>query len=188
MLEALAFLLVAPALLYCAVRVISSDNLVHTVLWLALTLGATSVVFLLLSAPFLAGIQIILYTGGILTLMLFGVMLTHRDQGFTTVPNPVTSGRGARARVVAAFSFVTVALALLLGGVPDAAPFVPIDTKKIGEAFLTEHVLAFEILSVLLLAAVLGAIVIARRQDPVEGTDSDLPPIPPRRPLPRGEP
>lgn len=182
-LASIGFLVLAAATLYSGLRVVTTRNLVHTVLWLGLMLAATAALFLLLRAPFLAAIQIILYTGGVLTLMLFGVMLTHRDSGFTTVPNE--SRDRPRAAVLALSAFAVLAFAILrTPGLPARAP-VDVDTRQIGEAFLTEHVLAFEVLSLLLLAAVLGAIVLARKQDPTATGESDTPRIPPRKPIER---
>lgn len=182
-LELIAFAAVALVTVFTALRVVTTKNLVHTVLWLGVMLASTAVLFLLLRAPFLAAIQIILYTGGILTLMLFGVMLTHRDQGFTAVPND--SKKRLRAAVLGLFTFAVLATAILrTKGLPAKAPVLT-STQKLGESFLTEHVLAFEVLSLLLLAAVLGAIVLARKNDPVVEGEVDGPKVPARRPLPR---
>lgn len=178
-LETVGFYSVAIVILYSGFRVVTTWNLVHTVLWLGMVLGSTAVVFLMLSAPFLAAIQIILYTGGILTLMLFGVMLTHRDYGFTTVPND--SRTQLQAAVLGVFTFGVLAFGILATpNLPSQPAAVP-NTQKLGEAFLTEHVLAFEVLSLLLLAAVLGAIVLARKQDPQVDGEVDGPRIPSRR-------
>ena len=177
------FGLLAVVTLYSGLRVVTTRNLVHTVLWLGMMLAATAALFLLLRAPFLAAVQLILYTGGVLTLMLFGVMLTHRDRGFTAVPNE--SRDRVRAAVLAGTTFAVLATAILgTTDLPDRPP-VDVPTQQIGEAFLTEHVLAFEVLSLLLLAAVLGAIVLARRQDPNPGGDGDAPRIPPRKAIER---
>ena len=175
MLEMGGFIAVAVVTLVSGFRVVTTRNLVHTVLWL----GTTAVLFLMLSAPFLAAIQIILYTGGVLTLMLFGVMLTHRDRGFTAVPNH-TRNR-LQAAVLALFAFGVMAFGILRTGQLPAEAALAVDTQKLGEAFLTEHVLAFEVLSLLLLAAVLGAIVLARKQDPQFEGEVEGPRIPARR-------
>lgn len=163
-LEPIAFSLVALAMLGSAFRVVTAKNLVHTVLWLGLSLAATAVVYVMLAAPFLAAMQLILYTGGVLTLMLFGVMLTTRDEGFLTVPN--TQGRLLPGALLALGVFGMIGGAIArTPGLADAAPRTAVTTDALGEALLTEHVLAFEVLSVLLLVAALGAIVLARRRD-----------------------
>ncbi len=161
--EQLAFGLVAAVLLYSALRVVSDENLVHTVLWLGVTLATTAAAYVLLHAPFLAAIQIILYTGGALTLMLFGVMLTQRVES-VEVPN-AAAGQG-RAAVVAALLFGVIAAAVVkTPGLPDSPP-IDVPVRALGKSFLTTHLLAFEVLSVLLLTAMVGAIVLARKADP----------------------
>src|SRR5690242_15670140 len=78
MVDKVAFGVIGILLLAGALRVVTAKNLVHAVLWLGLTLTATALLFISLGAAFLAGIQLLLYTGGVITLMLFGVMLTRR--------------------------------------------------------------------------------------------------------------
>jgi len=186
MLGQVAFGVVAIALLGSASRVVTARNLVHTVLWLGLTLAVTAVVYIMLAAPFLAAIQIILYTGGVLTLMLFGVMLTHRDEGFVAVQNP--SGRIVAGALLAAGVFAMLAGAILRTPALPTEMTAAVRTDELGAAFLTEHVLAFEVLSVLLLVAALGAIVLARRKDAGEAGEDRIAAIPARRPLPTGAP
>ena len=87
---------VAALLIISAMGVVLSKNLVHGVFWLAGTLIATAAMYVFLEAPFLAGIQIVLYTGGVITLMLFGVMLTQRNPD-VDIPNPVARPGAAAA-------------------------------------------------------------------------------------------
>jgi NADH-quinone oxidoreductase subunit J len=147
-----------------ATAVVRSENLVHSVFWLAATLILTAGLFLTLDAAFLAGIQLILYTGGVITLMLFAIMLTQRDPG-TDIPNPISQQAPAGWTALLLFG-------LLLTGIwfdPEFANMQPSplpETDVLGQVFLTEHLIAFEVLSVLLLAAMIGAIVLARRTDP----------------------
>jgi len=70
MIERIGFAIVALGLLVSALRVVTSKNLVHSVLWLGATLVTTAIAYVMLSAPFIASIQILLYTGGVITLML----------------------------------------------------------------------------------------------------------------------
>jgi NADH-quinone oxidoreductase subunit J len=156
------FYLIAVVILVSAVMVVRSHDLVRAVLWLALVLGATAVAFILLHADILAVIQVMLYTGGIITLMLFAVLLTwSRDQG------KPTAGRHRQAlglllsSCVAAIFFAAIKRTEL----PEATPLTESDSQAVGALFLQQHVLAFEALSVLLLAAMIGAIVLARRRD-----------------------
>lgn len=165
--ELVAQIIVAAVLLFSALRVVTSDNLVRSVLWLAVTLVTTAVVYVMLAAPFMAGIQILLYTGGVVTLMLFGVMLTNRDGGVKVV-NESDSASHFRAGSTAAtlFSLMTAAILLSEDQLPEGSnEGFEVTTATLGQAFLTDHLLAFEVLSVLLLAAMIGAIVLSRRKD-----------------------
>lgn len=152
------------ALIACAVFVVRTRNLVHSVFWLAATLLVTAALYVTLDAPFISAIQVLLYTGGVITMMLFGVMLTQREPD-TNVPNLV--GREVPAGLIAA-----VLLGLLLSAIwgSDALAFRGAGASgapaEVGGLFLDEQLLAFEVLSVLLLATMIGAIVLARKADP----------------------
>jgi NADH-quinone oxidoreductase subunit J len=160
----IAFGIIAACLLFSALLVVTGKNLVHSVLWLAVTLASTAVLYVLLGAPFLAAIQIILYTGGVITLMLFGVMLTrHHEHVF--IDNETSSSRRIPAVLAAATLFGVISSAVFRTRTLPVGPSRMVGAEEIGRSFLTEHLLAFEVLSVLLLAAMIGAIVLARRLD-----------------------
>ncbi len=162
--QQIGFGIIAACLLLSALFVVGGKNLIHGVLWLGVTLATTAVLFVFLGAPFLAGIQVLLYTGGVITLMLFGVMLTRRHERLM-IENETTPGRRLPAAVIAATFFGFVASALYrTPNLPNQLA-APTSTNEIGRSFLTDHLLAFEVLSVLLLAAMIGAIVLARRFD-----------------------
>jgi NADH-quinone oxidoreductase subunit J len=165
MADKIGFGIIAACLLLSALFVVGSKNLVRSVLWLAITLATTAALFVFLGATFLAGIQILLYTGGVITLMLFGVMLTRRHEG-VFVENETSPSRRVPAALMAAAVLGVIAGATYrtpnLPTSPGRAP----TTEEIGRSFLTEHLLAFEVLSILLLAAMIGAIVLARKLDP----------------------
>lgn len=172
MTEPAIFAALAATLLVAAVRVVVSRHLVRSVLWLGVALIVTAVLFVLLRAPFLAGIQILLYTGGVITLMLFGVMLTRRHENLAAENH---SSRRALGAVTAVGLFTVMSVAILQTD-PAALPSARgemVPTEAIAGAFLGEHLLAFEVLSVLLLAVMLGAIVLGRKQD--YGTESQRP-------------
>ena len=80
MIEQVGFGLVAGCIVLAALLVARAKNAIHGVLWLGVVLGATAVLYVMLRAPFLAGIQLLLYVGGVMTLMILGVMLTRHDQ------------------------------------------------------------------------------------------------------------
>lgn len=166
----LAFALPAIGVLIGAIGVVASRDLVRSVLWLAVVLFATAIVFVTLGAGFIAAVQVLLYTGGVITLMLFGVMLTHRVDSARILHDSHHRGRGA-AIALALFalmaSAITGSTALERIGATGAtlAEVAPIETAAVGEAFLTTWMLPFEVLSALLLAVMIGAIVLARKED-----------------------
>jgi NADH-quinone oxidoreductase subunit J len=165
MLEYLVFAVVAGVALTSAFAVVLWPNLIHCVLWLTLVLLDTAVVYVVLDAPFLGAIQVMLYAGGVVTLMLFAIMLTRRKGG-VAVSNDSDSSRRWLALLLSFGLFAAMAWAILsTDGLAEAKPVPQPQAKQLAIAFLTEHVLSFEVLSVLLLAATVGAIVIARRRD-----------------------
>jgi NADH-quinone oxidoreductase subunit J len=161
--EALGLAVAGTILIGASLAVVLSRNLFHSVLWLALALTATAGVFLLLHAEFLAAVQVLLYAGGVVTIVVFAIMLTERLVGQTLVQ----MNRGLTgAALVAAAVFGTLA------GVIYRAPRAgapagrgPGGTAALGQALLTDWVLAFEVLAVLFLAALLGALYLARTDE-----------------------
>lgn len=163
MISTLALVALGVPLLLAAILAVSSRNLVHAVLWLAVALGATAGLFVVLGAPFLATVQVLLYIGGIVTLLIFGVMLTGRVGGGAVLRE---TRRHVRAAFVAVTLFAAIAVAVLRTPGLDAAPAAgPVTTGALADVLLGKDLLAFEVLSVLLLAAMIGAIVIARPRD-----------------------
>lgn len=150
-------------ILVSAVFVVRSSNLIHAVLWLAMTLLGTAALYAQLNAPFLAGVQVLTYVGGVVTLMIFGVMVTRRHEGAEA---PTENDSDERGFIFAAALFVVLALAIWKS--PMALPANPVTptTGELAHALLDEYLVAFEVLSLLLLAAIVGAVVLARRRDP----------------------
>jgi len=140
-----------------------SKNLFHSVLWLALALTGTAGVFLLLEAEFLAAVQLLLYAGGIVTIVVFAIVVTERLVGerITQTNRRITVG--------AVTSLALIALVVnAISRQPLATAREPLTTdltRTIGESVLTRFVLPFELLGVLMLAAMLGAVYFARPED-----------------------
>ena len=145
-----------------AVVVVFSRNLVRSGFGLLFTFFGVAVLYVYLGADFLAAAQLVIYVGGILVLLLFGVMLTHklydlqlRSETFQFVP----------ALLVMLAVFITLLGVLLkthwYGGVPATpAP----TTAAIGELFMKDYILPFEVASIFLLIALIGAAMIVRRR------------------------
>lgn len=141
---------------------VTSRNILHAVFGLAIALFAIAGVFGYLHSPFVATMQVIIYVGGISVAMVFAVMMsrsigTHRmEEGL---------GRRLRGLVVGGLFFATMALAITGATLPSQPP---VDAEawsvaRIGTLFLTDYNLVFEMLSVVLLLAVMGAVAVAQR-------------------------
>jgi NADH:ubiquinone oxidoreductase subunit 6 (subunit J) len=159
-LETVAFWGLAALLLASSLAVVLSKNLFHSVLYLALALVGTAGLFLTLDAEFLAAVQLLLYAGGVVTIVVFAIVVTERLVGdrITQTSRQLLSG------VVVAATVLVGLLGFVLS-VPlptERPPLVPHLTKAIGEAVLTRFILPFELLAMLFLAALLGAIYFAR--------------------------
>jgi NADH-quinone oxidoreductase subunit J len=160
--EMLAFAGVAVVLLASSLGVVLTPNLFHAILYLAVALVATGVVFLLLDAPFLFGVQLLLYAGGVVTIVVFAIMLTERLVG--------TSIRQTSRYLI---NGALVSLAVLVGVVgfllqaPPSAPRPawPGDlTVAVGQALVGAFAIPLELLGVLLVIALLGALYFARTE------------------------
>lgn len=161
-LETAAFAGVAVVLLAASLGVVLTPNLFHAVLYLAAALVATGGVFLLLEAPFLFGVQLLLYAGGVVTIVVFAIMLTERLAGQTIRQASRYLINGA---VVSVAVFVGVAGFLLQAPSVVGRPPVTGDlTVAVGRALVGPFAVALELLGVLLVIALLGALYFARSE------------------------
>jgi len=157
-----AFYLVAAVTLAGAWWAVSARNLFRAALGLAVALFGVAVLYLYLEAEFLAVSQLLIYVGAILTLLVFGVMLTAR------IADPAVARWNRQAGLAAALTAgVGLGLAWLFVRTPWATPgsaAAPAGLKALGTTLLSSYLLPFELLSVLLLGALVGAIYIARKE------------------------
>jgi len=161
-LATVGFWAVALALLASSLAVVLTPNLFHAVLYLAAALVATALVFLLLDAPFLFAVQLLLYAGGVVTVMVFAIMLTERLVGERIAQ---TSRHLLNGALVAAAVLAGIAGFLLPWTGPTARPPMADRTADIARAIVGPFAATFELLGVLLVAALLGAIYFARTED-----------------------
>lgn len=162
-LDALAFWVLAVVLVGSALAVVLSKNLFHAVLWLALALTGTAGIFLILEAEFLAAVQLLLYAGGIVTIMVFAIVVTERLVGERISQTNRRIVAGALAVAALAGTIVTTIWRQPLTAA--AAPQTGDITRGIGQAVMTRYVLPFELLALLMLAGLMGAIYFARPDD-----------------------
>lgn len=144
-----------------AIGMVTARRLVHSAVFLVASFIGVAAIFLLARADFLFAVQILIYAGAIMILMLFAIMLTPNQ-----VESQGASGTFSQrfAAVLVAGSFLVVAV-LAVSGTRWPLADAPVDmptTQTIGEVLLSNYVLPFEVASVLLLAAMVGAILIAR--------------------------
>jgi NADH-quinone oxidoreductase subunit J len=153
---------VAVLVLGASLGVVLARNLFHAVLWLALALVGTAGLFVLLHAEFLAAVQVLLYAGGVVTIVVFAIMLTERLVGGSLRQ----TNRGVLGGVIAAAAvFAGLAGTILRAPRIPSGPAPDLTTAALGRSVLTDWVLAFELLGVLLVAALLGALYLARTEE-----------------------
>ena len=167
--EAIAFYFIAACILGFAVLVISTKDTVHSVLFLVVDFLFVAALYVLLGAQFLAAIQILVYAGGIVVLYLFVVMLVNlkRPPEAHSDPHRLTKvGLGMSAAVLLELGAIAVYSSALPATpvAPGAAMPVTGNTEQIGWLLYTSYLIPFEIASMLLLVAMIGAILLAKRE------------------------
>ncbi|MHB2017049.1 MAG: NADH-quinone oxidoreductase subunit J family protein [Candidatus Xenobia bacterium] len=165
-----AFYLLAALILIAAGAVVTLRNVLHAGLCLIVCFWGVAGMYVLLDAPFLAAIQILIYVGAISVLLIFAIMLTQR---ISTRERPVTAGTILRGLVVG-IGFAA------MGGYAtfntEYAKFTPVphpgSLLDLATNFLTpeQYLVPFEVVAVLLLVAMVGAVIIARKDEPSAGT------------------
>lgn len=166
--EQFTFYALAVLLLGSALMVVTLRNIVHCAFFLMMAFLGVAGIFVLLYAEFIAGVQVLIYVGAITVLILFAIMLTQKILGVRLKQNNTLSPLGVVAGVsffalVGAITFGSTESLFALHGEPPVAPRV----TTIAETLLGNgsYVLPFEVASLLLLVAMVGAIVIAREKD-----------------------
>jgi NADH-quinone oxidoreductase subunit J len=150
-------------LLSTAVRVVTTTNVIHAAVSLVFTLALTAVLFLLLSAEFVALVLILVYIGAVIVLFLFGIMITRAPLGKNA---ELDNDKNKKAGALIAFSIFLLFSYILINGFSGE---IGIDeatsTQLLGEILLTKFVFPFEIISFVLLAALIGGITLARKDE-----------------------
>jgi NADH-quinone oxidoreductase subunit J len=161
--EAVGFWCLSALLIGSALAVVLTKNLFHAVLWLALALTGTAGIFLLLDAEFLAAVQLLLYAGGIVTVMVFAIVVTEKLVGERLSQTSRRIAGGAIASGLLAWLIVSAVMERPLA--TTRMPMAGDLTQVIGETVLTRFVLPFELLAVLMLAGLMSAIYFARPEE-----------------------
>jgi NADH-quinone oxidoreductase subunit J len=159
----IAFYLMAALIVFAAIRVVTCKNLVHAALWLVMVLAGVAGQYILLAAEFVAVTQVLVYVGAIVVLFLFGIMLTRAKTG-TDTDLDHGSVKKAVAGVIGVLLFGVMGYALWdeYRG-QEVGDLLVQRTAEVSDSIFSTYLLPFEVISVLLLAALIGAIVLARR-------------------------
>lgn len=161
----IVFWLLGALALVSALLVVTTRQLVHAALWLVVTLGSVAGCFLVLTAEFVAWMQVLIYVGAVVVLLLFGLMLTRAPIG------PADDLTGTNKVVAAGIAVLAsgVLTVLLVDGFRtayvDLHAVAPASADVVGQSVFRYWVLPFEALSVLLLAALVGAVAVSRTRE-----------------------
>ncbi|MEY4364972.1 MAG: NADH-quinone oxidoreductase subunit [Actinomycetota bacterium] len=156
------FYIVAAVMVVGALRVVTSNNVVHAALWLVVVLAGAAAQYVLLAAEFVAVTQVLVYIGAVMVLFLFGTMLTRARIGAEQDLNDRNWWIGVPVAVIMLATMVT-ALNDGFGNERLPADSSPVSTATVSDQIFGPYLLPFWALSFVLLAAVIGAIVLARK-------------------------
>jgi NADH-quinone oxidoreductase subunit J len=186
--ENVAFGIIAALMIFGALRVVTTKNVVHAAMWLVLVLAGAAAQYILLAAEFVAVTQVLVYIGAVIVLFLFGVMLTRAKLGEDTTLTRRNWYGGAFVAVILfgllSFSVIDtwtdtrlpderqtgLAPAVVADPSSEEAqaalddPSVGSNTAAVSDSIFSQYLVAFEVVSVMLTAALIGAIVIARKE------------------------
>jgi NADH-quinone oxidoreductase subunit J len=157
----IAFGILAAAMAAASIKVVTTKNVVHAALYLIVVLAGVAGIYVLLAAEFVAVVQILVYIGAIVVLFLFGVMLTRAPIG---KDDRLDNDQRVAAAIVSLFLFGVLG-AVLVNAFHrvHVNPSTVQRTNDVAVSIFQTYVIPFEVVSVVLLAALVGAVVIARR-------------------------
>ena len=156
------FWVVTSVTIFSALGVVLSNQLIYSAISLLFTLFGIAGLYVFLWADFMTGIQLLVYVGGILTLIIFGIMLTNKISSARLSQTNMQQGIGS---VVSLWLLIVLSLVISKTNWYSASSSEPASTvDKIGTLLMTKHLLAFEGISLLLLGALIGAAILARKE------------------------
>lgn len=158
----IAFGIIAAITVAAALGMVTTRNIVHAALFLVMVLGGLAANYVLLTAEFIATTQVLVYIGAVMVLFLFGIMLTRAPIG--RIPQMTGATWPVAALSALALGAVTVyALIDRFGTDSLATDNTVFRTADVSDSVFSQYIIPFEAVSVLLLAALIGAVVLARR-------------------------
>jgi NADH-quinone oxidoreductase subunit J len=156
------FGIIAAVMIFAALSVVTSKNVVHAALWLVIVLAGVAAQYILAAAEFVAISQVLVYVGAVMVLFLFGIMLTRAQIG----REPGLNNTGWVVGIPVAVVLFGLLAYVILDAFEDSVlpdPGGPASTEAISDQFLSAYLIPFLALSFVLLAAAIGAIVLARK-------------------------
>ncbi len=159
------FYIIAAIMLFAAFSVVSTKNVVHAALWLVVVLGGVAAQYILAAAEFVAVSQVMVYIGAVMVLFLFGIMLTRASIG----PDTDVNNKGWAIGIPVALVFFGVLAYAVVDAFEDTVIAEPSgariasSTQAISDGYLGDYLVPLIALSFVLLAAAVGAIVLARK-------------------------
>ncbi|MFQ6136970.1 MAG: NADH-quinone oxidoreductase subunit J [Candidatus Hydrothermarchaeales archaeon] len=161
--DLIVFLIIALVAIASSILVLESEEIFHSALYLALMFVSVAGLFILLGAEFLAAIQVLIYAGAVIILVLFAIMLTKR--GIALRERTTLYGKVTRLGVAAVFIFLLVVSIVRVTWPIKFSERQASSTIALGNALFTDYVIPFEIVSVVLLAALIGGIFLAKKEE-----------------------
>ncbi len=168
------FVIIAALTVAGAISTITRRNNIAAVMSLVATFFGLAAIYAMLSAQFIAVLQVLVYAGAIMTLFVFVIMVLNRDEAEPWA----WSGWGSKALGIFALIYLTTKIALHVMTVTPAHPGAPPaefgTVEQVGQILFTDYLFVFEAVSILLLIAVVAAVVVARARN-IQGESSDVP-------------
>ncbi|MES2201995.1 MAG: NADH-quinone oxidoreductase subunit J [candidate division FCPU426 bacterium] len=159
------FYLTAALMIFCAFRAVTSPFIFRSALYLAATLALTAVQYLLLKAEFVAVVQILVYVGAVVILIIFAVMLTAQlGEGSNRQTNRFALVAGASSLALGFGLYKMLTGHTWVLAAPAAVEALDGSPKAVGSALINSYILPFEIIGFLLFTALVGAVLIARKE------------------------
>ncbi len=161
--QLVSFLVLAAMMIGAALGVVLLSNIVYSAFLLGLVFISMSGMYILLNAGFVAAAQILIYVGAVNVLILFGIMLVNKREDFVPIKNAWVNQVATAVVCLGLFALLSTMVLATPWAISSATPIGDMAIVEIGKHFFSDYLLPFELASVLLLMAMIGAIVLARR-------------------------
>ncbi len=159
----ITFAILALIAVVSAIGLVAKKNPIHGALFLVMNLGSVAALYLTLGAEFLAAAQVIVYAGAIMVLFVFAIMVLIPGKE-ETGPDPKWRQRAFAIPFGVLLAALLIAIPVIVGQGPAGGPVVSGTAEAIGRLLFTDYLFPFELASVLLLAAMVGVLLLARRR------------------------